>query len=290
LDSKVNVNSSSTPLISVVTVTRNASTELAFTSASVNQQTIRSQIQHVVIDGASEDGSASEALARKLPQDVVISERDKGIYDAMNKGIVNSAGSWIVFMNAGDRFEHSDSLEKCLPYLAEDVDMLLGETITEFRDELEVRFFHHQVIAAADWWKGMPTCHQSILYRANVLRKYPFDLQFRWCADFDQFVRIWQGGGVVSSVPFVLAHYDGNGADGRNPEIYIAERERVCRSLSLGFKAKWHFAKERIQCHYVGPCIRGLRRCIPTNLLRTFRRWRGTSGVKYTPQESKEST
>ncbi len=94
------------PTISVVTVTRNALPLLRRTVASVSEQTCQ-DMEYIIVDGASTDGS-TDFIAGERCVSRWVSERDGGIYDAMNKGARMASGRWIIFMNAGDTFAGPD--------------------------------------------------------------------------------------------------------------------------------------------------------------------------------------
>ena len=102
--------SRTTPLVTVVTVTLNAGPALQATMDSVLGQTYP-RIESIVIDGGSADGSVALLEARSDRLAAWVSEPDRGIYDAMNKGITLARGEWIIFMNAGDRFAAPDAVE-----------------------------------------------------------------------------------------------------------------------------------------------------------------------------------
>ena len=95
--------------VTVVTVARNACDALRKTMASVMSQTY-ADLEYIIVDGASSDGTLE--LLEHAKGIRWISEPDKGIYDAMNKGVAMSTGQWIIFMNAGDTFASDDALEK----------------------------------------------------------------------------------------------------------------------------------------------------------------------------------
>ena len=98
------------PLFSIITVCYNAAADLRRTIGSVDAQTFR-RFEHIIIDGASTDDTPvvlqdSASAGRKI-----VSEPDQGIYDAMNKGLGMASGDYLIFLNAGDRFHGSDSLQ-----------------------------------------------------------------------------------------------------------------------------------------------------------------------------------
>ena len=99
------------PTFSIITVTYNAEATIEVTLHSVQQQTYR-QIEHIIVDGGSKDHTLSIIEKYKDSYLHVISEPDKGLYDAMNKGIHLAKGDYLCFLNAGDTFHEVDTLEK----------------------------------------------------------------------------------------------------------------------------------------------------------------------------------
>jgi glycosyltransferase involved in cell wall biosynthesis len=168
------------PLVSVVTVCRNAVAEIEATIASVISQT-HPAIEYIVIDGASTDGTV-EAIRRASDDiDTWISEPDAGIYDAMNKGVRLATGEWIIFMNAGDRFYSNHAIEELLCAHGADADLLYGDH--------EVRYpgGSRRIARAAPpsrLWKGMVCSHQAVLSKTELLRQNPFDTSEPVTADF----------------------------------------------------------------------------------------------------------
>ena len=115
------------PKISVVTVCYNAVNDIEKTILSVINQTYPN-IEYLIIDGGSKDGTMDIVNKYKDKIDVIVSEPDKGIYDAMNKGIDRATGDWINFMNAGDCFYNNVALESVFPrnYESVNFDILYG--------------------------------------------------------------------------------------------------------------------------------------------------------------------
>jgi len=102
------------PLISVITVVFQAEGLIERTLKSVCGQTLREKIEIVLVDGASKDRTVAMAKPFLQPTDVLISEPDKGIYDAMNKGLHAARGTFVIFINAGDELFEADTLERLL--------------------------------------------------------------------------------------------------------------------------------------------------------------------------------
>lgn len=136
--------------LSIITVTLNAVGALAATLQSVNSQTRRAEIEFVVIDGLSSDGSL-ELLDKCSTQiDVLVSSKDRGVYDAMNKGIWHSTCDWVYFLNAGDVFLSDNSLSLILDeldssdVLYSDVKVNKGNSSYDFKTSFDDRILNHQ--------------------------------------------------------------------------------------------------------------------------------------------------
>lgn len=177
------------PLISVVTVCYNSAHALEKTIASVTGQ-VYEHIEYLIIDGRSTDGT-SEIIQKYRDQvDVWISEKDEGIYDAMNKAVGLATGEWINFMNAGDTFCTNrvikDIFDKTRT-LGEDV--IYGKSINcypTFRQK-------GTILKPEQMWKAMPMNHQAMFMKTEVLRKYRFDQHYRFAADYDLIMRLKAG-------------------------------------------------------------------------------------------------
>ena len=98
------------PLFSIITICYNAAETIERTLESVDCQTF-GDYEHLIVDGASTDKTVDMVIARANPRRRLISERDNGLYDAMNKGIVNTSGKYLIFLNAGDKFHDSGILD-----------------------------------------------------------------------------------------------------------------------------------------------------------------------------------
>lgn len=183
-------------LLSVITVTYNAEKTLERTLESVEHQSCVDQIEHIIIDGASKDGTMelAEAYVERNPEMRIIvkSERDKGIYDAMNKGLLAASGDFVCFLNAGDKF-HSDDVVRHVfsERKLDSVGVIYGNTNIVDGDG---QFLYPRRLAPYEnmSWKsfreGMLICHQSFYARRELCDNY--DLRYRFSADFDWCIRV----------------------------------------------------------------------------------------------------
>lgn len=131
----MNLSKETDTLISVVTVSYNAVSTIEQTILSVINQTYPN-VEYIIIDGGSTDGTVD--IIKKYADKIAywVSEPDKGIYDAMNKGVVVATGEWINFMNAGDIFTDSDVIDKLFHQniIINRVGIVFGDTLVVFRN------------------------------------------------------------------------------------------------------------------------------------------------------------
>lgn len=173
-------------IISIVTINYNNSDGLRLTYSSIENQTDK-DFNWIVVDGGSTDGSKDTLEDIRLNSELsvsVISERDNGIYDAMNKGIFNSEADFFIFINSGDRLASSATVSELKKLLSSKAgcDIILGAFSYNGNIKLPKPI----------WWKywALPTSHQSILYRASLLKNNTYDHNLRFAGDFEHFIRI----------------------------------------------------------------------------------------------------
>lgn len=181
--------------ISIITVTYNAASVLKRTLDSVKAQSWQ-QIEHLIIDGASKDETVSmaETYKAQCPYEVVIlSEPDKGLYDAMNKGLRLATGDYLVFLNAGDTLHAADTLETIVSSAQPLPGVLYGDTA--ITDE-QGNFLHLRRLRPPKKlsWKsfrqGMLVCHQAFYALTDIAKDLPYDPRYRYSADVDWCIRV----------------------------------------------------------------------------------------------------
>ncbi len=212
--------------LSVVTVCRNASALLKKTLESVNNQLLRDRIEYIVIDGASTDGSVEycneKVKERKI--DKFVTEPDRGIYDAMNKGADMAEGEWILFMNAGDVFSDKDVVKRLLER-------------GDLTDAVAVYGDVRKKSSSGEWElkRGerlhnshrMIFCHQSVMTRREVQQNLRFDISHPYSADFKFFKQLMKRGGKFEYLPIAVADFDTEGVSNRNRSAGLADNIRV---------------------------------------------------------------
>ena len=164
------------------------------------------QIEHIIIDGASKDNTLAmaQAYSRKNQEEetehevVIVSEPDRGLYDAMNKGLARATGDYIVYLNAGDVFPSAHTLEQISIDVNNRSDGKLPAVLygdTNIVDD-EGRLLHPRRLAPPEnlTWRsfrhGMLVCHQAFYARTDLAQAEPYDLRYRFSADVDWCIRI----------------------------------------------------------------------------------------------------
>lgn len=218
-----------TPKFSVITVCYNAEATIEDTIQSVISQTYH-HVEYIIVDGASKDRTMDIVNRYREHIAIIVSERDKGLYDAMNKGIGLATGDYLCFLNAGDSFHEDDTLQQMVhsihtPQLP---DVLYGET--ELVDH-EGHFLRMRRLSAPEvlTWKsfrqGMLVCHQAFFPRRNLVM--PYDLRYRFSADFDWCIKIMKKSKVLHNTHLTLIDYLAEGMTTRNHKASLKERFRI---------------------------------------------------------------
>ncbi len=219
------------PKFSIITVTYNAGKVLEDTIQSVVFQTYRN-VEYIIVDGGSKDNTLEIAGKYRDRISKIISEPDKGLYDAMNKGIRLATGDYLCFLNAGDELHENETLQKMVHTLKgkELPDVIYGETAIV--DE-EGHFLHMRRLSTPDnlTWKsfkqGMLVCHQAFFARRELAIDNLYDLRYRFSADFDWCIRIMKKAKCLHNTRLTLIDYLNEGMTTRNHKASLKERFRI---------------------------------------------------------------
>ncbi|MBP5449032.1 MAG: glycosyltransferase [Spirochaetales bacterium] len=218
-DTFTNSNTMSSPLFSVITITYNAAAAVEPTLRSVANQTF-SDYEYIIIDGGSTDGTAD--LIRQYEDKITFwsSERDGGIYDAMNKGIRASRGEWLIFMNAGDTFYNESTLQNVADILKGSDEVVYGTAYTT-----DGRLYCDMKITPYKMVKGEMICHQSIFARRKTFDNNMFDTNYRIISDKIWLCRVLRKY-KVRIINLTICCYDMTGVSTVNADKIDAENER----------------------------------------------------------------
>ncbi len=235
----------------IATVTYNAGDLLGRTIASVESQDYP-HVEHLIVDGNSQDKTLElvhryqerNSVAAVRHEVACLSEPDRGLYDAMNKALDLATGDYILFLNAGDSFHTTDTLTRVAGQVASGSArpaVLYGHTDIVDGDG---RFLRHRRLAPPErlTWRsfrhGMLVCHQAFFARTDLARLYPYDLRYRYSADFDWCVRVLHAAErhhlPVRNLHLVVADYLSEGMTTRHHRASLRERFRImCRHYGL---------------------------------------------------------
>lgn len=226
---------------SIITITFQAEAVLQRTLDSVLTQTYP-HIEHLIVDGASKDDTLAMAQNyRQLSETqhnghtvVVQSEPDKGIYDAMNKGLAKATGDYVVFLNAGDWLPSADTLEKIAEKATDRPAVLYGDTAIYDGEghylyprrlrppkDLSWRSFRH----------GMLVCHQAFYARLDIAKDILYDTQYKYSGDVDWCIRVMKAAAQqklpLRNVEAVIVNYTEEGATTQHHRESLRERFQV---------------------------------------------------------------
>ena len=190
------------PLISIITVTFNAEKYLEDTIKSVANQTYIN-IEHIIIDGGSNDQTISIIKKHSSKISKWISEPDKGISDAMNKGIHLSSGEFILFLHADDYLFNDTVIEKAIRYLNNKTDIYLFKV--ELVDGIRKTISKNKSFGFATNFK-MGSCHQGQLCSRQLFDNIGiFSTDFKITMDYDFILRAYRAGYQSTSVNMILS-------------------------------------------------------------------------------------
>src|SRR5574344_99862 len=203
--------------ISIVTVCYNSKNNIESTISSVINQTYNN-IEFLIIDGNSTDGTLD--VIKKYSDKIAfwISEPDHGIYDAMNKGLRHATGEWICFMNSGDVFFNNEVIESVFNNsIYNQISVIFGLTIRNDKVMKLNPFFlsKHSL--------EMGFCHQSTFVRTEIAKKIKFNTNFNIAADFSMIYSIYESNGSFFNINMPISIFDDTGVSSKNKKKLLFE-------------------------------------------------------------------
>lgn len=225
--------------VSIITVNYNNAEGLERTLNSVLAQTY-DKIEHIIIDGGSTDGSVDvikryvqrvRELENERIRDEWVSEPDKGIYDAMNKGVRKASGEYLLFLNSGDILASDTVLEKVAPYL-ENYDFIVGRvyfSVNGKRISVSPLLSEKDMSMYYMYLHGIN--HQSAFIKRQLLVNIPYDTTVKMNADWLFFVQqIVMRNATVKFVDKFIADFDKTGLSS-NTKAVVEERKEVLKKV-----------------------------------------------------------
>jgi glycosyltransferase involved in cell wall biosynthesis len=223
------MNQNTSPLITVITVNYNNAEALEQTIQSVIAQTY--QVEYIVVDGASTDGSID--VIKKYESKITewFSEKDTGIYNAMNKGVERASGEWICFLNCGDVFVDTQTVQRMVDNIqSSGMDIIYGNILVEQPDET----LKERVAREPCNIHRMHFCHQSAFVRAYLFNVFPFDEKYKMSADFKFFKECYYDDRKFAHVNFPVVIYDTSGVSNAQRRKGLLENITVIKEIDTG--------------------------------------------------------
>jgi glycosyltransferase involved in cell wall biosynthesis len=218
------------PVFSIITVTYNAAHYLRETILSVANQSY-SGVEYLIIDGDSTDGTVD--IIRQYEDGISywVSEPDKGLYDAMNKGLQRATGDYVWFINAGDKIHSADAVRQMVSLLQKDTalpDIIYGETAV-IDDKGKTLGLRRLKTPERLTWKsfrmGMRVSHQSFIVKRTIAPL--FDLQYRYSSDFDWCIRCMKEAKTIFNTRMILSDFLDGGLSTIQRKTSLKERYRI---------------------------------------------------------------
>lgn len=237
------------PKISIITVSFNAVNVIEKTILSVISQTYI-DIEYVIIDGGSTDGTTD--IIKKYADKISywISEPDKGIYDAMNKGIDKVTGDWVNFMNAGDSFYNKDVVKKIFSQkIGSHIEVIYGDSYTIYSSQKTIEKARPLDVMIKKL--QMPFCHQSVFLKSQKKKEIKFDSSYKISADYKIFYTLFNkiGKNAFLYIPLPIAIFDAvEGISSQNGMLMIKEYIQIRATKKDIF---WWFALIKYIIKYI---------------------------------------
>lgn len=223
------------PKITIITVVYNAVETIEQTILSVINQNYNN-IEYIIIDGASTDGTID--VVKKYEDKVFcwISEPDKGIYDAMNKGVDIATGEWIYFLGSDDCLVHSRIIEEISFYLHDEIDLLSGE-IWVVDEDLNLQLEYTNKFTIEDVFSGYRLPHQGMFVKNELLKSRRFNLEYKIVSDYDLFLNLYfNTDKKIKCISRKIAFYSNSGTS--STDIFLKIKEDVLIMKKYGFSER----------------------------------------------------
>lgn len=201
LDSMLQIHNTK-PLVTVVTVVYNDAKGLESTIQNLILQTY-SNIEYIIIDGASTDGTVDIIQQHNDQIDYWTSEPDNGIYEAMNKAIDIAKGEWVNFMNAGDTFVNENVVTDFIHQLDNQTEIYYGSRYIN----MSTKSYLEKTLPLEQFFYNMPFGHQSAFIKHNLVQKYKFDTSYKLSADYDFFLHCYKSNITFKDLGFPICNF-----------------------------------------------------------------------------------
>ncbi len=217
------------PLFSIITPTYNAAHTIKRTLDSVASQTC-SLYEHLIIDGKSTDDTINIVRGCDSDKVISVSEKDQGIYDAMNKGICMAKGKYLIFLNAGDKFHSSDTLQHYADAIMknESPGIVYGQTCIVDDDGNYIGPRHLEapdILTLKSFANGMVVCHQAMAVLRKIVMLY--NLKYKYSSDYEWTIICLQHSKLNVGLKEVTIDYLSEGATTAHHKESLKERFKI---------------------------------------------------------------
>lgn len=234
-------------ILTIVTVCYNSEKTIRKTIESILNQTFN-EYEYIFIDGLSKDKtndiirSYKKSFELKGIPIIHISEKDNGIYDAMNKGANLANGEWIIYMNSDDYFFEDNTLSKVFENRNySNVDVIFGDTCFWKEDNNYIE----KAKEINTIKKHAPFCSQSVFVRTNLQKEYKFNCKYKISADYDFFVRLYLDKKIFLKIDQVISNFSLEGISNSNlietykEDVEVKENNKLIKRNSIITKIKF---------------------------------------------------
>lgn len=226
------------PVLSIITVCYNEK-NVERTCKSIAEQTFQN-FEWIVIDGGSNPETLKILEKYKNRIHVFVSEKDTGVYNAMNKGIERSSGAWLNFMNAGDTFSDNKVLEEIFKGAANNLkdkngfkdffaDVLYGRSTSYNEDGTSIlQKFPTGCKLNHTFWQSNCLNHQACFFKKELFEKYgPYDEKYKIRADFEKMLRFLKNGCKFLDLKILVSNFYTDGMSSKNKEVLLSETDEI---------------------------------------------------------------
>jgi len=220
------------PILSIITVNYNDLSGLSKTYDSVCSQTSQ-EFEYLIIDGGSTDGSEDFVTKNKNSVAFITSEKDNGIYDAQNKGIMKCKGKYLLFLNSGDTLYDKDVIKSFYSQLDLNKEIIYGNSMIISPDLSEKLLVPPSHLSLNFWYRNTLN-HQAVFIKRELFDEFgQYNLNLRICADFEFFLKVFlKDSNLFQYIPITVCNYyeGGISANPANYDKMIAEKETVLKT------------------------------------------------------------
>lgn len=228
--------------ISIVTVVYNSKNLIRKTIESVINQTYFKNIEYIIVDGGSTDGTLDILKEYENKFDIFISEPDDGIYQAMNKSLKLANGEWINFMNAGDTFVNSNTVEEVFSQASLlEYDFIYGNSYYVKDSEKHIM----KARPIEDYYACTPICHQSLFMKTEIMKKFPFNTKYSIVCDLNLYITCYIEGYKFKQIDQFISNYLAGGFSDQNLVKSQFEKMHIVFSNS----SKQNIGKQKLLEH-----------------------------------------